>query len=88
MSQNIFDIFVRSYEDDSPVATLTIGLDLNSASAENDIKDDVIPDSANDQDIQSQVKRRQYSKNQTMIFDIKEMIYQNALPEYQILPER
>ena len=57
MSQ-IFDIFVRSYEDDSPVATLTIGLDLNSSmNAENDNRDDVISEnsgnSIQDQDIQN-----------------------------------
>ena len=43
MSQ-IFDIFVRSYEDDSPVATLTIGLDLNSSPAADENKDDAISD--------------------------------------------
>ena len=41
MSQ-IFDIFVRSYEDDSPVATLTIGLDLNSSKAADDNRDDIV----------------------------------------------
>jgi hypothetical protein len=68
----IFDVFVRSYADNSPVATLTIGLPVSKSTGQNDKHDNT----------------EVVSGKNLNITHLKNLIYENAIPEWQLIPAR
>ena len=74
---NIYDIFIKTKESSLPVATLTIGLPEQQDLQEQEKEEEQIKEMNDNDKILELVSQ---SDNQTMILDLKTMIYDRALP--------